>query len=272
MTNAAPHPASRRRYKRRWIAAAALAAAALIFWAAMDLARAPVPGVAALKNKNPQTTAFIELRKKQARRQGKKMSVRHQWAPLGRIAPLLKHAVVAAEDEGFYGHDGVEWASMRQAVKENVARRAYAKGGSTITQQLARNLYLSPKKSLWRKGRELLIAFRLEEHLSKNRILELYLNSVEWGPGIFGAESAAQAYYGKSAADLTVDEAVALAAVLPSPRRNNPTIDTRWTKMRRDWIMQRLVKQGHIPYILPDLAVPDIPVPEPEDQSEDEES
>jgi monofunctional biosynthetic peptidoglycan transglycosylase len=158
------------------------------------------------------------------------------------------------------------------ALRENLARRKYAKGGSTITQQLARNLYLSPKKSLWRKARELLIAYRLEEHLTKARILELYLNCVEWGPGIFGAEAAAQAYFGKSAENLTAEEAVELAAVLPSPRRHHPLDGSRWTGLRRDWIMRRMAQLGHIPPLLPDVPQPEIdapPAPEPEDEMEE---
>jgi monofunctional biosynthetic peptidoglycan transglycosylase len=138
----------------------------------------------------------------------------------------------------------VEWGLIEEAAKDNWRAGKTVRGASTITQQLAKNLYLSPRKSYARKIRELFYTWRLEWALPKKRILELYLNVAEWGDGVFGAEAASQVYFHKSAADLDWDEAVALAAVLPSPRRHDPTKDSRWTIRRREWVRQRLQDSG----------------------------
>lgn len=144
--------------------------------------------------------------------------IRHRWVDLDRISPHLQNAVILAEDDRFRQHRGIDWEALRRAAETNLERERFAHGGSTITMQLARNLYLSSDKSLWRKGREMLIALKLERELSKDRILELYLNSVEWGNGIYGADAAARHYFGRSAAGLSKEQAAFLAAILPRPR------------------------------------------------------
>ncbi|MCR4295039.1 MAG: monofunctional biosynthetic peptidoglycan transglycosylase [Elusimicrobia bacterium] len=201
---------------RRLAAGLLLAAAAAALWVAW------LPDVAPLKKRPPKTTAYIELRKKQAEAAGRKLGLRWTWVPSSAISEHLKKAVVTAEDDEFWRHDGVNWAAIRVAYERNRAAGRFAAGGSTITMQLARNLYLSPSKNPLRKAKEMLIARRLERVLGKRRVLELYLNVVEWGKGIFGCEAAARAYFSKSCADLTYEEAVAMAVVLPNPRRWSP--------------------------------------------------
>ena len=195
--------------------AAALVAAAALFWLTL-------PDVAPLARGWPKTTAFMERRKALLAREGK--STRLEWSPvpLSRIAPDMQRAAVVAEDARFFEHDGVDWEAMRGAARKNLEKGALKVGGSTITQQLAKNLYLSPARTPWRKLRELAIASRLERALSKKRILELYLNVIEFGPRTFGVEAAARRYMGKSARELSREEAATLAAVIPSPRIYDP--------------------------------------------------
>jgi monofunctional glycosyltransferase len=170
----------------------------------------------------PKTSAFMERRKAELSRRGE--SPRLDWTPvpLSRIAPELQRAVVVAEDARFYEHNGVDWEAMRGAMERDWEKGGLKVGGSTITQQLAKNLYLSPARTPWRKLREILIAKRLERELPKKRILELYLNVIEFGPRTFGAEAAARRYFGESAKDLSRDQAATLAAIIPSPRIYDP--------------------------------------------------
>ncbi len=197
------------------LSAAALAAAAVLFWITL-------PDVAPLAASWPKTTSFMERRKARLVAEGK--SSRLDWTPvpLARISPDLQRAVVVAEDARFWEHDGVDWEAMRGAFEKNWDKGDIKVGGSTITQQLAKNLYLSPARTPWRKLREIAIANRLEKRLSKKRILELYLNVIEFGSRTFGVEAAARRYLGKSAASLSREEAATLAAVIPSPRIYDP--------------------------------------------------
>ncbi len=162
--------------------------------------------------------------------------IHQRWVPLDTIAPFLQQAVVIAEDDRFFDHPGFDWEAIKTAARTNWKRGEMAHGASTISQQLARNLFLSPNKSLWRKARELIIALKLERDLPKKRILELYLNVVEWGDCIYGAEAAARHYFGKPAAALTKHEAAWLAAILPQPRfydthRNGAYLTSRTTSI-----------------------------------------
>jgi monofunctional biosynthetic peptidoglycan transglycosylase len=197
------------------LTAVALAAAGVLFWATL-------PDVTPLATAWPKTTAFMERRKARLQREGK--SARLDWkpVPLSRIAPDLRRAVVVAEDARFWQHEGVDWEAMRGALEKNWEKGDLKVGGSTITQQLAKNLYLSPARTPWRKLRELAIARRLEKRLPKKRILELYLNVIEFGSRTFGVEAAARRYLGKSAAEVSREEAATLAAVIPSPRIYDP--------------------------------------------------
>jgi monofunctional glycosyltransferase len=181
-----------------------------------------LPDVSPLKTGVPKTTAFMERRKAELARAGQ--DTRLEWVPvpLSRISPRLARAVTVAEDARFYEHNGVDWQAVRGAVEEDWDEKNLRHGASTITQQLAKNLYLSPRRTPWRKLREWAIARKLEATLPKRRILELYLNVVELGSRTFGAEAASRRYFGKPASSLSDLEAATLAAVIPSPRLYDP--------------------------------------------------
>jgi monofunctional biosynthetic peptidoglycan transglycosylase len=183
-----------------------------------------VPDTHNLAAENPTTTAFIDLRREQAASAGKPFKLSQQWRPISKISRYLRASIIYAEDYNFYRHDGVDWHAIESAFQSGIDRGSFSIGGSTITQQLAKNLYLSPKRSFIRKFRELLIAYSLEDSLSKQRILEIYLNVVEWGDGVFGAEAAARHWFHKSAQSLTPAEAIRLAIALPNPFTRAPNI------------------------------------------------
>ncbi|MDZ7828781.1 MAG: monofunctional biosynthetic peptidoglycan transglycosylase [Halofilum sp. (in: g-proteobacteria)] len=167
---------------------------------------------------NPSTTAFMELRLEELREKNADAELRHRWVAWDRISPWLKRAVIAAEDARFVEHHGIDWEALRKAFDENVEAGRVVRGGSTISQQLAKNLFLSPERSYLRKVQEALIAVMIEQALGKQRILELYLNVIEWGEGVFGAEAAAYHYHGVSAGELNRWQASLLAARIPNPR------------------------------------------------------
>src|SRR5256885_8919648 len=204
---------------------------------------ATLPHVGTLQTENPATTSMIETRIREAERNGQPPKGVQIWVPLEKISPQLQRAVLAGEDTNFATHHGFDYDAIQhawdQAQKEadKEAKQEgendswlpnlpdFKRGASTISQQLAKNLYLSSERSFMRKGQEALITYFLERNLSKRRILEVYLNVIEWGDGIYGAEAAAQHYYGESAADLAPEEAARLAAMIPNPRSytNNPS-------------------------------------------------
>lgn len=181
---------------------------------------------------NPVKTAY--MRADHTRR------VRREWRPLSKISKNLQNAVVLAEDDQFFEHPGFDWEAIKRAWKTNVRRGKFARGASTITMQVARNLYLSPHKSLIRKAREIWIALKIELFIPKKRILEIYLNIAEWGRGIYGAEAAARHYFGKSARYLTKEEAAWLAAILPRPRFYDRNRDAELPHIRAEIISNRL--------------------------------
>ena len=203
-----------------------------------------LPDVVALARINPPTTAFIESRKAEPVKKGRPFTLRWTWTPLTRLSPHLKKAVLLSEDASFYQHQGFDWEGLKDALLRNWDRGELRRGGSTITQQLAKNLYLTPDKNLFRKGHEALLTWELERRLSKQRILELYLNVAEWGHGVFGAEAAARHHFGKSAADISPSEAALLAAMLPSPRRYDPIRLTPYLSQRQAQILKRMGERG----------------------------
>ncbi|OIP10645.1 MAG: monofunctional biosynthetic peptidoglycan transglycosylase [Rhodocyclales bacterium CG17_big_fil_post_rev_8_21_14_2_50_68_7] len=168
---------------------------------------------------DPGTTRFMEIRLDELRAADRRARIAHRWVPYERISIHLKRAVVAAEDDRFVEHEGFDWEAMQKAIEKNRRKGRMVAGGSTISQQLAKNLFLSPAKTPWRKAQEAVITLMLETILTKRRILEIYLNVVEWGDGVFGAEAAARHYYGIPAERLAQDQAARLAVLLPSPRR-----------------------------------------------------
>ena len=169
-----------------------------------------LPDVSHLRAGKPAETAFMKD-------YNGKRKLRYKWVPLKRISPNLRHAVIIAEDDQFRVHHGFNWAAIKSAAKRNWKRKSLHYGASTITQQLARNLFLSPSKNPFRKLKELLIALKIERELPKDRILELYLNVAEWGDGVYGAQAAAHHYFGTSAAYLDKHQAAFLAVILPRP-------------------------------------------------------
>lgn len=199
-----------------------------------------LPDVASLRSTDPTTTALIEARESQAKAKGLSIGRYWIWVPLSRISPHLRRAVVAAEDAAFFTHEGFDWEGMKDAVLYDLEKGELKRGGSTITQQLAKNLYLSSERSIFRKAHEALITRSLEHHLSKERILELYLNVAEWGSGVYGAEAASRHHFRKPARELTEDEAAWLAAILPSPRRYDPLRKTMALTNRYERILYRM--------------------------------
>jgi len=202
------------------------------------------PDVEKLATENPKTTAFMELRRVQLRKAKKNDRLEWTWVRLDRISPNLRRAVLVSEDSAFYEHEGVDVDQLKKSFEENLEKGELARGGSTITQQLAKNLYLSPSKNPYRKVRELLITRSLEKHLTKKRILEIYLNVVEFGERTYGAEAAARRYFGKSAAALSPDEAALLAGCLPNPRILNPASPGKRLRNRQKIILERMATWG----------------------------
>jgi monofunctional biosynthetic peptidoglycan transglycosylase len=203
-----------------------------------------LPDVAVLATSNPPSTALMDSRQAAAREKGRTSSRAWTWVPLSRISPHLPRAVIAAEDASFFIHEGFDWEGIKDAALHNLEAGEMTRGGSTITQQLAKNLYLSSERSLLRKAREALITRALEHRLTKARILELYLNVAEWGHGVYGAEAAARHHFAKSAAELTAEEAAWLAAILPSPQRYDPLRHTRALVRRHQRILRSM---QHVP-------------------------
>src|SRR5437763_4577187 len=194
----------------------------------------------------PSTTAFMELRKKELRAEGKDDTIRYQWVAYGRISPYLRRAVLVAEDDDFYHHDGIDMKGIQEAIEKDWQKGKITHGGSTITQQLAKNLYLSPSRNPFRKLKEYFIARSLEEHLTKKRILELYLNVVEMGERVYGAEAAARHYFNKSASALTPSEAALLAGCLPNPRAMDPGSANKRLRSRQHMILARMRRWGYL--------------------------
>jgi monofunctional biosynthetic peptidoglycan transglycosylase len=205
-----------------------------------------LPDVRPLATDNPESTAFMELRDREARAKGEEPKRVQHWVDYNRISPSLKRAVLVAEDAAFWSHDGLDYDELRKAIELDWQKGQLVRGASTITQQLAKNLFLSTEKSLLRKLKEYFLAKRLENELSKNRIFHMYLNVIELGPGIFGVEAAARHFYGKSVSQLNLDEIVRLTAVIPKPLSESPTRLSRWLKWKARWILSVLRKTEHI--------------------------
>jgi monofunctional biosynthetic peptidoglycan transglycosylase len=203
-----------------------------------------LPDISKLNRENPKKTALMEYREKESKEKGKTFRIKQAWVPLSHISPYLAKAVLIAEDDKFWIHEGFDYEAIQKAVEKDIKAKKFKFGGSTISQQLARNLYLSPAKNPLRKMREAIITWRMERILSKRRILELYLNLAEWGEGIFGAEAASRYYYGKPSSELTPQEAARLAAVLPSPRKYNPAGGQRYVVSRSNAIYNIMIQRG----------------------------
>ena len=189
---------------------------------------------------NPESTAFMQARLSIIREDEPNARLAHRWVPYHLISAHLKRAVVAAEDDKFMGHSGFDWEAMQKAHEKNVREGEIVSGASTISQQLAKNLFLPSERVWWRKAQEAAITVMLETLLTKRRILEIYLNVVEWGDGVYGAEAAARYHFGAPAAALSPAQAARLAAMLPSPRSYPPGLDTVYLQQRTATILARM--------------------------------
>lgn len=189
---------------------------------------------------NPDSTSFMRQQEAILQEKNPKFVLKHKWVDYSKISRNLKRAVIASEDDGFSDHEGVDWEAMQKAFEKNQKKGKVVSGGSTITQQLAKNLFLSGERSYYRKGQELIITFMLEMCMDKERIFEIYLNSVEWGIGVFGAEAAARHYYGISAAALSPMQAARLAVMLPKPRYYDKNTGSAYLQRRSEIILRRM--------------------------------
>ena len=188
---------------------------------------------------NPSSTSFMRQQLSILRENNPKAQLKHEWVPYHRVSKHLKRAIIAAEDANFSGHEGIDWEALQKAYEKNTKKGRVVAGGSTITQQLAKNLFLSGERSYLRKAQEVVITYMLEFWMDKERIFEIYLNVVEWGTGVFGAEAAARHYYGVSAAQLSPAQAARLAVMLPRPRYYDKNRGSAYLMRRTDLILRR---------------------------------
>ena len=221
---------------------AVLALAALGVW----VFYLTLPDVSRLRDTTPATTAFIEQRRARLRGEGRSDRIERIVVPLSRISPVMLRAAILTEDQNFYLHSGIDWAATKLAIESDIGQGKIRIGGSTITQQLAKNLYLSPSRSPWRKAREIAIAAKMERSLPKSRILDLYLNSIEWGERTYGVEAASRKYFGHGASTLSDRESATLAAMIASPRLFDPARHPRRLARRTARILL-LLDRVHIP-------------------------
>ncbi|MCX7187747.1 MAG: monofunctional biosynthetic peptidoglycan transglycosylase [Proteobacteria bacterium] len=189
---------------------------------------------------NPSTSAFMDQRLVAMQHRHPNAELSHQWVPYSKISNDLKRAIIASEDAKFVDHEGFDWDGIQKAYEKNMRKKKIVAGGSTISQQLAKNLFLSTKRTPWRKVEEVIITVMLESVMSKQRIFEIYLNVIEWGNGVFGAEAAAQYYYHVSAAQLSAPDAARLAAMVPNPRYYDQHREARGMLRKTEIILQRM--------------------------------
>lgn len=230
--------------KRRFLRKVLLITIALVAFATGVLFA--YPDFNRLKKENPKDTAFMRHAIEKARDEGKTLRIKQQWVGLSRISPSLVSAVLIGEDDKFYQHEGFDYEALQKAIEKDLKAGKLKAGGSTISQQLVKNLYLSPSRNPLRKLVEAIWTWRMERALTKRRILEIYLNVAQWGEGIYGIEAAARKYYGKSASALDAHESARLAAVLPNPVRYNPLGDSRYVQNRAAAISKVMQQRGHV--------------------------
>jgi monofunctional biosynthetic peptidoglycan transglycosylase len=205
-----------------------------------------LPDVSNLITNNPGTTALMVQRYREAQHSQTELIIRQKWVSFNKIPQLFKDTIRVTEDAGFYQHQGIDFAELKAAIKKNLEKGKYVRGASTITQQLAKNLYLTTDKSIIRKIKEILIARRLENRLTKNRIFDLYLNIIEFGPGIFGVQAATQYFFNKNVNQLSLEEMIRLTAVIPKPLKETPTRNSGWIKWKAGWILDTLRRYKYI--------------------------
>ena len=215
------------------------------------------------KSHMPKMTGMMEYRAAQAELKHKSFKIKYDPVPLNSISTYLRKAAIAAEDDRFYQHNGFDIEAMKKAYELNQKRGRTVRGGSTITQQVAKNVWLSPRRSWWRKSVEAVLAWRMEHTLSKDRILEIYLNIIEWGNGVFGASAASRIYFGEPPSALTPPQAALLAAAIPSPLRSNPAKPSAYLLRRQSIILDRLMGKGKTEELPADEGTTDDSTPGP---------
>jgi monofunctional biosynthetic peptidoglycan transglycosylase len=208
--------------------------------------RSNIPEVTYLRKNNPNTTALIEKRKEESKNAGRRFVLKQQWVRFQEIPDLLKKTIRISEDANFYFHDGIDLEELEEAFKKNFEKGRFARGGSTLTQQLAKNLFLSTDKSVWRKIKELFIAKNLEANLTKDRIFHIYLNIIEFGNGVFGVAAASRYFFYKPCSQLTTEEMIRLTAIIPKPLSVRPDRDSKWLLWRCRWITGKLLLYKYI--------------------------
>ena len=222
----------------------------------------------------PEETSVMRQRDAEAREAGLRPRRLQKTVPIRSISKNLIHAVLSAEDPNFFGHEGIDWDAIKESIETNIEKGRYARGGSTITQQLAKNVYFTTYKSLIRKAREAIVATWMERDLPKKRIIEIYLNVIEWGDGVYGCEAAARRYYGVSCAALDVDQAAGLAAMIPSPRRINPRINPSLHARATRKVLRQMRWAGYLRRDIrdmgkePEKVIADESGPEPREQDD----
>jgi monofunctional biosynthetic peptidoglycan transglycosylase len=205
-----------------------------------------LPDVSDLTTNNPRSTALMLQRFREAKQSQANLVIRQQWVSFDKIPKLFKDTIRVTEDAAFYQHQGVDLGELKAAIKKNWQKGKYVRGASTITQQLAKNLYLSTDKSVIRKIKEYLITRRLENQLSKQRIFNLYLNVIEFGPGIFGVQAAAKHFFNKDVSQLNLEEMIRLTAVIPKPLKETPTRNSSWIQWKASWILDTMRRYKYI--------------------------
>lgn len=216
----------------------------LLLWMFFEVLFLPFGEINRLKSANPTETAFMRHHRERANEEGRRFVKRQRWIPLSRIPKHLIDAVLVSEDGTFWFHEGFDWFEFRESFERNLRDGKFTRGASTITQQLVKNLFLSPSKNPLRKLKEWILTWRMEQVLSKSRILELYMNVIEWGDGIYGADAASQYYFGIPSALISRTEAARLAAIIPNPRRYRPDGTSRYIARRAELILRRMSARG----------------------------
>jgi monofunctional biosynthetic peptidoglycan transglycosylase len=219
-------------------------AVAVVLVVLVQLITLPFGEIERLRTENPKETALMRLHAEAAREQGKPFTKLQRWVSLKQIPKVTIDAVIVAEDGTFWSHSGFDWFEFKESLLRNLKELRPVRGASTITQQLVKNLYLSSSKDPLRKLKEWILTWKMEKTLSKSRILELYLNVIEWGNGVYGIEAAANYYFGKSVSELTREESARLAAIIPSPKRYRADSDSRYVLRRMRMILNRMEARG----------------------------
>jgi monofunctional biosynthetic peptidoglycan transglycosylase len=236
----------RRRFRALHFILVSILTLVLIFFAYLAYLTVSLPAVDALRENNPDATSLMRERWNEAREAREKPKRIQQWVSLDDVSERIVQAVVMGEDASFYSHHGFDFYEIKESIRKNIERGRFARGASTITQQLAKNLFLSTERSLSRKLKEAILTYRLEQDLSKDRILEIYLNVIEWGESIYGVEAAARIYFGKRASQLDAAESALLAAMIPNPRRLHPSKNMDALKVRQERILGWMKMAGYL--------------------------